>query len=40
MVTGQPTTGNHLRGEFFVEVQGSLFYCNRDGTPGNWVKLA
>jgi hypothetical protein len=37
---GQPTAGTHKRGEFYVDNQGSLFYCKSDGVPGLWVKLA
>lgn len=37
---GQPTTGNHLVGEFYVDSTGALYYCRSTGTPGTWVKLA
>jgi hypothetical protein len=37
---GHPTSGNHKRGEFYVDSHGSLFFCNADGVPGNWVRLA
>jgi hypothetical protein len=48
--TGPPTTFDHKRGEFYVDSEGSLFYCKADGRPplgggipgfpGTWVKLA
>lgn len=38
--SGAPSSGFHRRGEFFVDANGALFYCNQDGDPGNWVKLA
>jgi hypothetical protein len=37
---GQPTIGEHLVGEFYVDSTGALFYCRTTGTPGVWVKLA
>jgi hypothetical protein len=36
--TGAPTTGAHLRGEFFVDSAGTLFQCVTAGTPGTWVR--
>ena len=33
---GPPTTGTHLRGEFFVDANGALFYFDGHG----WTKLA
>jgi hypothetical protein len=38
--TGAPPSGIHERGEFFVDSEGSLFYCKTNGTPGTWVALA
>jgi hypothetical protein len=32
---GPPTNGNHERGELFIDSDGSLFFCNDSGTPGN-----
>jgi hypothetical protein len=37
---GQPTTGEHSVGEFYVDSTGALFYGRSSGTPGTWVKLA
>lgn len=36
---GAPTTGNHQRGEFFVDSDGDLFYCKDGGTPGTWFRV-
>ena len=36
---GRPTSGNHQRGEFFVDNAGTLFVCTAPGTPGTWVKV-
>ena len=36
---GRPTTGNHQRGELFVDSNGDLFYCKDSGTPGNWFRV-
>jgi len=38
--TGHPVGGNHKKGEFYVDSNGSLFFCHADGLPGTWVKLA
>jgi hypothetical protein len=38
--TGHPTGDTHKKGEFYVDSNGSLFFCNADGLPGTWVKLA
>jgi hypothetical protein len=38
--TGHPTGAQHNVGEFYVDSQGSLFYCKASGTPGTWVQLA
>ena len=37
--SGRPTTGNHQRGEFFVDSNGELFYCRDSGTPGHWFRV-
>jgi hypothetical protein len=37
--SGPPTTGNHKRGEFFVDSNGDLFFCKEAGTPGNWFRV-
>jgi hypothetical protein len=36
---GAPTAGSHLRGEFFVDGNGELFYCKADGNPGAWFRV-
>jgi hypothetical protein len=36
---GRPTTGNHQRGELFVDSNGDLFFCKDSGTPGNWFQV-
>ncbi|MDT7687836.1 MAG: hypothetical protein QOE46_595 [Acidobacteriota bacterium] len=36
---GAPQSGLHLIGEFFVDAQGTLFYCRGNGTPGNWKRV-
>jgi hypothetical protein len=36
---GRPTTGDHQRGELFVDSTGELFYCKVGGTPGTWFKV-
>jgi hypothetical protein len=38
-IAGAPTTGNHQKGELYVDNAGSLFFCKADGVPGPWVKL-
>lgn len=38
---GPPTRGAHVKGEFFVDAGGALFYCIGDAPPaGSWVRLA
>jgi hypothetical protein len=37
---GAPTANLHAKGEFFVDVNGVLFYNTADGTPGQWVRQA
>jgi hypothetical protein len=39
-VSGFPASGNHTRGELFVDNAGVLFYCTAGGTPGTWVQLS
>jgi hypothetical protein len=33
---GRPTTGQHTKGELFMDSAGVLFVCRADGTPGTW----
>src|SRR5215208_2388373 len=33
---GRPTTGQHTKGELFMDSGGALFVCTADGTPGTW----
>jgi hypothetical protein len=33
---GRPTTGQHTRGELFMDSGGELFVCTAAGTPGTW----
>jgi hypothetical protein len=40
LTSGAPSSGFHNAGEFLVDADGALFYCNLSGTSGNWVKLA
>jgi hypothetical protein len=36
---GDPSSGNHQRGELFVDSNGDLFFCKDSGTPGNWFRV-
>ena len=36
---GNPSSGNHKRGELFVDSNGDLFFCKGDGTPGTWFRV-
>jgi hypothetical protein len=36
---GHPTTGQHLKGEIYMDSAGSLFVCIATATPGTWVKV-
>jgi hypothetical protein len=36
---GPPRAGSHLRGEFYVDSSGDLFYCKQDGEPGTWFRV-
>lgn len=38
--TGAPISGNHKKGELYVDFNGSLFICQGDGTPGSWTNLS
>ena len=38
-ISGRPTTGNHQRGELFVDKNGDLFFCTGDGRPGTWSRV-
>jgi len=38
-LTGPPTSGNHQRGEVFVDGAGDLFFCREQGTPGSWFRV-
>jgi hypothetical protein len=33
---GSPTTGAHGAGELYVDINGVLYFCTADGTPGTW----
>lgn len=35
---GAPT-GDHKRGEFYVDSNGVLFFCQNDGNPGDWKQV-
>jgi hypothetical protein len=36
---GRPTTGQHSKGEIFMDQDGTLFVCVADGTPGTWLRV-
>ena len=36
---GAPTGGFHQRGELLVDVDGVLYFCKTEGTPGKWKKV-
>jgi hypothetical protein len=36
---GKPTTGQHSKGEIFMDRDGTLFVCVADGTPGTWRRV-
>jgi hypothetical protein len=38
-VVGRPTTGQHKKGEIFLDQEGTLFVCVADGTPGTWRRV-
>jgi len=37
---GAPTSGNHERGELWLDSNGDLFLCKAGGTPGTWKLIA
>ncbi len=37
---GAPTTGSHVGGEVFGDVNGELWVCVASGSPGSWTKVA
>jgi hypothetical protein len=37
---GRPTTGQHTKGELFMDSGGALFVCTADGTPGTWRRFS
>jgi hypothetical protein len=36
---GRPTTGEHEKGEIFIDRDATLFVCVADGTPGTWRRI-
>lgn len=36
---GRPSSGNHLKGEVYLDSAGALFVCTKGGTPGTWRKV-
>jgi hypothetical protein len=36
---GAPTSGNHVKGELFLDSNVTLFLCKQSGTPGIWKEL-
>src|SRR5262249_37663978 len=32
-------TGTHSMGELYVDSNGNLYFCKKDGTPGAWTRL-
>jgi len=36
-VTGPPSSGTHIAGEFHMDDQLDVFKCIQDGTPGTWI---
>jgi hypothetical protein len=37
---GPPTSNAYTQGDMFVDVNGILFLCIADGTPGTWIKVS
>ena len=37
---GKPTTGEHQKGEIYMDSAGTLFVCTAGGTPGTWYKVS
>jgi hypothetical protein len=33
---GPPNSGTHKMGELYVDVNGVLYFCTANGTPGTW----
>jgi hypothetical protein len=36
---GKPTTGEHTKGEIYMDSEATLFVCTADGTPGTWKRF-
>jgi hypothetical protein len=36
---GKPTTGEHTKGEIYMDSEATLFVCTADGTPGSWSRF-
>jgi hypothetical protein len=36
---GRPTSGQHAKGEIYLDSAGTLFVCTKGGTPGTWGKV-
>ncbi|RPI84481.1 MAG: hypothetical protein EHM41_13270 [Chloroflexi bacterium] len=36
---GAPSAGDHEMGELYVDSEGNLYFCTKNGTPGKWIKL-
>jgi hypothetical protein len=36
---GRPTTGEHTKGALYMDLEGALFVCTGEGTPGTWEKV-
>jgi hypothetical protein len=36
---GLPTTGEHTKGEIYMDSEATLFVCTDDGTPGSWKRF-
>jgi len=37
--TGRPRSGQHTKGEIYLDSAGTLFVCTKGGTPGTWRKV-
>ena len=37
---GHPTTGNHSKGEIYVDSNGVIYSCVSAGSPGTWTKIS
>jgi hypothetical protein len=40
LAAGAPTTGSHIKGESVRDLNGDLYLCVADGSPGTWKKVA